>query len=140
MCKKFSPMLIFQNQCLVREPLIKYKTSLQDLKLTAPSSRPLPPSLEAKHAAIRRSSKLMAPSWRPIVLNKSCNNIDARFKPTQATPCPTGLSGWPTLGVIVFRRDQSCHQNDALIVNQPESQSRFRLDQRFPSKHLANPA
>ncbi len=77
-----------------------------------------------------------------VVLSESGNNVDVRFK-----PYPTGLSSGSTLGVasmdggkgrelgavslIVFWRDQSCLQNNALIANQLEGQRSFRLDQRL---------
>jgi hypothetical protein len=40
----------------------------------------------------------------------------------QPAPCPSGLSSESTLSVIVFLRDQSCLQNNALIVNQLDQQ------------------
>jgi hypothetical protein len=81
------------------------------------------------------------------VLSESGNNVDVRFK-----PYPTGLSSGPALDVasmdggkgrelgavslIVFWRDQSCLQNNALIANQLEGQRSFRLDQRFLKEAL----
>jgi len=95
---------------LVKEALIKYKRSLQDLK----------------RAATRQILKLMATSWRPIVLNKEFNNVDVRFK-----SCPAGLSGYSALCVIFLRRGQPCLHKNALIAKQPESQRLFRLNQSF---------
>jgi hypothetical protein len=84
-----------------------------------------------------------------VVLSESGNNVDVRFK-----PYPTGLSSGSTLGVaskdggkgrelgavslIVFWRDQSCLQNNALIANQLEGQRSFRLDQRLPRQAMAS--
>ncbi len=90
---------------LVKEALIKYKRSLQDLK----------------RAATRQILKLMA-----VVLNKKFNNVDVRFK-----SCPAGLSGYSALCVIFLRRDQPCLHKNVLIAKQPEGQRRFRLNQRF---------
>lgn len=99
---------------------------------------------DVTHLVTRRSSKLMA-----IVFDENCNNVDVRFK-----PCATGLSGRLALSIIVswcktghvfesslYGRNllEVVQENllKAFIVNQPESQRRFRLDQRFFMKMKA---
>ena len=73
--------MVIPDRMMPREPLNKYTMPLRDLK----------------RAYARRGPKAKAGC-----LGEVCNAVDVRFRAR-----PTGLSGEPKLGVIIFRRATS---------------------------------